>query len=75
MEEMGWLKKILAIIPEIKVGIVKGIIIAFFYEGIKFIPIIILKYIVDYFASGQGLLGQVALAIGDFNSTCGVGCN
>ncbi len=64
MEEIGWLKKILAIIPEIKVGILNGTIIAFFYEGIKFIPVIILKYIVDYFASGQGLIAQVALAIG-----------
>ena len=48
-----WAKKIMQIIPEIKQGLGKGVLLAFFYESIKFIPMIIIKLIVDYFVEGQ----------------------
>ncbi len=49
-----WLAKLLRIVPEIKKGLAAGIAMSFFYELIKLIPIIIIKFIVDYFVAGQG---------------------
>ncbi len=48
-----WAQKILQIIPEIRKGLAKGVILAFLYESIKFIPMIIIKLIVDYFVTGE----------------------
>ena len=48
-----WARKILHIVPEIKAGVAKGMALAFLYETIRFIPIIIIKLLVDYFVTSQ----------------------
>ncbi len=59
----SWIKKILMIVPEIKQGIARGFLISLFYESIKFIPVILLKFIVDYFVSGKNVVTQLVYAI------------
>lgn len=63
MGEKGWLQKILKVLPEAKKGITHSVLVSFFYEGIKFIPIIIIKYIVDFFVQGQDNVVKLAYAI------------
>ncbi len=63
MGEKGWLQKILKVLPEAKKGIIHSVLVSFFYEGIKFIPIIIIKYIVDFFVQGQVNVVKLAYAI------------
>ncbi len=62
--ENSWLRKILQVVPEIKAGIGKGIVIAALYEGIKIIPIIIIKHIIDYFVTNQSNTVQLIYFIG-----------
>ncbi len=47
------LSQIVKIVPEAKQGWIKGILISVVYESIKFIPVILLKIVVDYFAVGS----------------------
>jgi len=58
-----WAQKILQIVPEIKNGIKKGIFLTFLYELIKFIPIVLIKYIIDYFIAGGTDLQKLAFLI------------
>lgn len=62
-ENEGWLTKILRIVPEIKQGVASGFLISLFYESIKFIPIILLKFIIDYFVLGKNPVSQLVYAI------------
>lgn len=57
-------QKILTIIPEVKRGILISITTSFFYEIIKFIPIILLKRIVDELIAGQSNLTKLGYFIG-----------
>ncbi len=70
MDEQNLIRKMFIIIPEIKTGLKKGIVIALFYEAIKFIPIILIKYIIDYLVTGESnsirllyFLGGVFIAL------------
>ncbi len=63
-KEESWASKILTIVPEIKQGVAHRFLISLFYESIKFIPIILLKFIIDYFVSGKTLVTQLVYAIG-----------
>lgn len=63
-KEESWATKILTIVPEIKQGVAHGFLISLFYESIKFIPIILLKFIIDYFVSGKNVVSQLIYAIG-----------
>ena len=47
MKKEGNISKILTIVPEIKSGMKKSIIIGFLYELLRFTPLIIVKLIVD----------------------------
>src|SRR3989344_4654117 len=62
-KEESWTTKILRIVPEIKQGLVSGFLISLFYESIKFIPIILLKFIIDYFVSEKDTVTQLVYAI------------
>ncbi len=59
----SWARKILKIVPEIKQGIASGFLISLFYESIKFIPVLLLKFIVDYLVSGKDGFTQLVYAI------------
>jgi len=58
-----WARKILHIVPEIKAGVAKGMALAFLYETIRFIPIIIIKLLVDYFVTSQSTTVKLAYFI------------
>ncbi len=58
------LKKIIQIIPEIKDGLFKGIAVGVVYEFVKFIPLILIKIIVDTLVAGQDSLTKVLYFIG-----------
>ncbi|MBI2102814.1 ABC transporter ATP-binding protein [Candidatus Woesearchaeota archaeon] len=62
-KEGSWATKILTIVPEIKQGVASGFLISLFYESIKFIPIILLKFIIDYFVTGKTVATQLIYAI------------
>jgi len=57
-------QKILMIIPEVKKGIIISVTTSVFYELIKFIPVILLKAIVDKLVAGQSDFTQLAYYIG-----------
>ncbi len=63
-KEESWSTKILRIVPEIKHGVGTGFLISLFYESIKFIPVILLKFIIDYFVLGKTVITQLIYAIG-----------
>src|SRR3989344_9434868 len=47
------LRKILFIMPEVKKGLLWGVFIALLFEIIKFLPIILIKEIIDGIVQGQ----------------------
>ena len=53
MGQESLFSKIIIIIPKIKEDIIKIIGITFLYEAIKYIPIILIKYIIDYLVQGH----------------------
>ena len=64
MKEESLYKKILIIVPEIKQGVSKGLLISIVFELIKFIPLLIIKEVVDKLVSGQSSTAQVVYFIG-----------
>ncbi len=66
MKEEMILRKILRIVPEAKVGLSISLGVGLVYEIIKFIPVILIKLIVDYLVAGQTgvvTLGYLAAGI------------
>lgn len=64
MKEESLFRKILEIIPEVKQGIVKGMLIGIVFELIKFIPVIALKIIIDELVAEESSLARVLYFIG-----------
>jgi len=60
----SWIKKILAIVPSIKKGLWKGFLISFFYEAVKLTPILLIKYLVDFFVAQQDNAFKLLAALG-----------
>jgi ABC-type multidrug transport system fused ATPase/permease subunit len=59
MHTQSLVKKIFEIIPEIKKGIWKASFIALIFELIKFVPVILIKLIIDMLVVDQGSTTQV----------------
>ena len=64
MNEQNLIRKVFTIIPEIKQGLKKGIVIAFFYEAVKFLPLILIKYIIDFLVAGQSSVMRLSYFLG-----------
>ena len=62
--QASWIKKIIAIIPEIKDGLWKGLIVSFFYEAVKLTPLLLIKYLVDFFVAGEENILKLIFALG-----------
>ena len=58
-KEESLYKKIFAIVPEVKSGLRKGLLISLVFELVKFIPIIFIKLVVDELVSGQSSTTKV----------------
>ncbi len=63
-EQDSWMKKIFTIIPSIKEGLWKGVSVAFIYEAIKLTPILLIKYLVDFFVTQQENTTKLLFALG-----------
>jgi len=62
--ERGFIKKVLELVPDAKKGVGKSVFFAFIYEFLRFVPIIIVKIIVDEIVSGQNSLTKLAWFLG-----------
>ena len=64
LKEESTIGKIVRIIPEVKKGFTISVLVGIFYEIVKFIPVILIKYLIDFFVEGQTLLTTVVYIIG-----------
>ena len=64
MRERNILQKIFTIVPEVKSGILKGFSIAFFYEVMKFVPVILIREIIDHLTTGATDSSKLLLFFG-----------
>ncbi|MBI2666395.1 ATP-binding cassette domain-containing protein [Candidatus Woesearchaeota archaeon] len=62
--EDSWIRKIFTIVPSIKEGLGKGVLISLFYEAVKLSPILLVKYLVDFFVTGQDNTFKLIAALG-----------
>lgn len=60
----SWMSKIFRILPDLKKGLFKSVLISLFYEIFRFIPIVMIKVIVDYLSAGKDNLTMLAYFIG-----------